>query len=42
MMKKNDRQECFEDAVTSRMFSILLLNYVKVVYKLQCAIKMSG
>lgn len=42
MVTKNNQQIVVEDAVTSRRLSISILNYVKVVYKLQCAIKVSG
>lgn len=42
MVTKNNRQIVVEDAVTSRRLSVSILNYVKVVYKLQCAIKVSG
>lgn len=42
MVTKNNQQIVAEDAVTSRRLTVSILNYVKVVYKLHCAIKVSG
>lgn len=42
MVTKNNQLIIVEDSVTSRRLSVSILNYVKVVYKLQCAIKVSG
>lgn len=42
MVTKNNQRIIVEDAVTSERLSVSILNYVKVVYKLRCAIKVSG